>query len=70
MGFIKRCWISWEQLIKMGILTKARLRRLCPFRRKRQGKNLKLGQILIELGLCDEKQIGELSQKAATGFYP
>ena len=71
MGFIKGAGFLGEQLIKMRAVTEGQIKEALFIQeeKKRQGKNVKLGQVLVELGYCNENQIGEaLAQKSGFKF--
>ncbi len=71
MGFIKGAGFLGDQLIKMGIVTENQIKEALSIQKekKRQGKNLKLGQVLVELGYCNENHIGQaLAQKSGFKF--
>jgi len=71
MGFIKGAGFLGEQLVKMGILTEEPIKEALSIQKekKKKGENKKLGQILIELGYCNEKHIGEaLARKSGYKF--
>ncbi len=69
MGLITGAGFLGEQLIRMGVVTEKQLKEALKLQEQnyKKGKNTKLGQCLVSLGVCKEDDIAA-AMAAKTGF--